>query len=92
MEVSSNINLKKKHISNPIQSEVYFNSKDSKVPKKILKKCSSFPHSAGDYVQAALTLQRAAYRRANGGSRAPSLTEDAALRYAEGAAQLPKAF
>lgn len=46
--------------------------------------------SVRDYVQAALTLQRAAYRRANGGSRAPSLTEDAALRYAEGAAQLPK--
>lgn len=50
-----------------------------------------FPTVAGDYVQAALTLQRAAYRRANGGSRAPSLTEDAVLRYAEGAAQPPKA-
>eukprot|EP00435_Cladocopium_sp_Y103_P025545 s3145_g6.t1 len=45
--------------------------------------------SIRDYVQAALTLQRAAYRRANGGSRAPSLTEDASLRYAESAAQQP---
>ena len=47
--------------------------------------------AAGAYVQAALTLQRAAYRRANGGSRAPSLTEDAQLRYADSAAQPPSA-
>lgn len=67
------------------------NLKKITCPIPFKKNSSFFPHSAGDYVQAALTLQRAAYRRANGGSRAPSLTEDAALRYAEGAAQLPKA-
>ena len=35
-----------------------------------------------DHVIRAMTLQRAAYRRANGGSRAPSLAEDAVVRYA----------
>ena len=39
----------------------------------------------------AMTLQRAAYRRANGGSRAPSLAEDAIVRYA-GVAPEPGCF
>ena len=42
----------------------------------------TFNKKQGDHVIRAMTLQRAAYRRANGGSRAPSLAEDAVVRYA----------
>ena len=43
---------------------------------------SQLSTTQGDHVIRAMTLQRAAYRRANGGSRAPSLAEDAVVRYA----------